>query len=134
MILFTRNGGDQDKSPSLSIPSPINPIMHSTAAKTSSPSTLPSGYVAKQTADGTTFAVPQFLIPATELAFDYHKEKDTAQVATLSAVVTILYLRYILFTHVPTKPHQTHGFDGPYINAGTVMAPVDPVSIFHIYF
>lgn len=36
---------------------------------------LPPGYVLEQAADGTFFAVPQFLVPATHVAFDAYQRK-----------------------------------------------------------
>jgi hypothetical protein len=37
---------------------------------------LPPGYVLDQAADGTLFAVPAFLVPATHVAFEAYRRKD----------------------------------------------------------
>ncbi|KAF8798360.1 hypothetical protein BYT27DRAFT_7264928 [Phlegmacium glaucopus] len=70
---------------------------------------LPTGYTFHHARDGSCFAVPEFLVMATHTAFDAHHMKSVLHV-----------------DHVSSEPHIKHGLPASYINAGTVMAPVDP--------
>jgi hypothetical protein len=59
-------------------------MVQSTSASKIQEENLPPGYVLEQAADGTFFAVPQFLVPATHVAFDaYQKKKQFSMMTAL---------------------------------------------------
>ncbi|KAF8804317.1 hypothetical protein BYT27DRAFT_7259302 [Phlegmacium glaucopus] len=92
---------------------------------------LPTGYTFRHARDGSCFAVPEFLVTATHTAFDAHHMKSVLHVDHVSSEVCLTSVISIpshkLFFAGPLKqPHIKHGLPASYINAGTVMAPVDP--------